>query len=45
MVRVAADGADELFDRPACGVFDPAADGQGCEHDGQVGLDRIAVVR
>jgi RHS repeat-associated protein len=40
---VAAGGTDELLDRPAGPVFDPAADGEGGEHDGQVGLDRFAL--
>ncbi|MQA85443.1 MAG: DUF2848 domain-containing protein, partial [Streptosporangiales bacterium] len=37
-------GADELADRPACLVLDPAADGQGGEHDREVGFDRVAFV-
>jgi len=37
---VAADGAGESLDGPACLFFDPAADGPGGEHDGQVGFDR-----
>ena len=42
---VAAGGPDELPDGPAGLVLDPAADGQGGEHDGQVGFDRVALVR
>ena len=41
---VAAGGVDELADRPAGLVLDPAADGQGGEHDGQVGFDGVALV-
>ena len=40
---VLAIGADELLDRPAGDLLDPAADGQSCEHDAQVGLDRLAL--
>ena len=41
---IAAGCADELPYRPAGGVLHAAADGQGGEHDGQVGLDRLAFV-
>jgi hypothetical protein len=41
---VAAGGADELADRPACPVFGPAADGQGGEHDREVGFDAVPLV-
>lgn len=37
---VAACGPDE----PACLCFDPAADGQGGEHYGQVGFEGVALV-
>ena len=37
-------GADELADRPAGGVLNPAADGQRGEHDREVGFDRVALV-
>jgi len=40
---VTAGGADELPDRPAGAVLDPGADGEGGEHDRQVGLDRVAL--
>src|SRR5215471_13592571 len=40
----AACGADELADRPARLGFDPAADGEGGERDGQVGFDGVALV-
>jgi hypothetical protein len=33
-----------FFDRPSDGQFDPAADGQGGEHDREVGFDRVAFV-
>jgi hypothetical protein len=36
---VAVGGLDEFPDRPACLCFDPPADGQRGEHDGQVRLD------
>jgi hypothetical protein len=32
------------FFGPAGSVFDPVADGEGGEHDRQVGLDRLAFV-
>ena len=35
----AAGGADEFPDRPARLRFDPAADREGGEHDGQVGFE------
>jgi hypothetical protein len=35
---------DELLDRPPGDFFDPPADGEGGEHDGQVGVDRVAFV-
>lgn len=41
---VAAGGADELLDRPAGAVFDPAGHGEGGKHDGQVRVDRPAPV-
>ena len=41
---VAAGGADELPDRPARPGFDSAADREGGEHDGQVGVDGVALV-
>src|SRR3954465_9997502 len=41
---VAAGGADELLDRPAGRVLDEAGDGQGGEHDREVGLDRVTLV-
>src|SRR3954447_10807372 len=41
---VAAGGADELLDRPAGPVLDPAADREGGEHDAQVGVDGLALV-
>ena len=40
---VAAGGLDEFPDRPAGLCFDPAADGEGGEHDRQVGLDGVAL--
>ena len=40
---LAAGGAHELPDRPAGGLFDPAADGRGGEHDGQVRFDGVAL--
>jgi hypothetical protein len=36
-LAVAAGGLDELPDRPAGLRLDPAADGQGGEHDSEVG--------
>jgi hypothetical protein len=39
---VAAGCLDELADGPAGDLLDPAADGQGSEHDGQVRFDRVA---
>lgn len=36
-----ATGLDELPDRLAGHLFDPAADGQGGEGDAQVGVDRL----
>ena len=41
---VAACGADEFLDAPTGLVLDPVADGQGGEHDAQVGLDGVAGV-
>jgi hypothetical protein len=41
---VAAGCADALPDRPSGARFDPAADGQGGEHERQVGLDRVPQV-
>ena len=41
---VAPGDADEFLDGPACLGFDPVRDGQGCEHDGQVGFDGFAFV-
>jgi len=38
---VAAGGLDEFPDRPAGSRLDPAADGEGCEHDREVGLDGV----
>ena len=40
----AAGGLDELVDRPAGRVLDPAAEREGGEHNGQVRLDRLAGV-
>jgi hypothetical protein len=34
---VSAGCLDEFSDRPACRCLDPAADGEGCEDDGEVG--------
>ena len=39
---VAAGGLDEFLNGPAGGLLDPAADGQGGEHDGQVSVDGLA---
>src|ERR1700722_19901917 len=39
---VAAGGLDEFADGPAGLVFDPAADGQGGEDDGEMGFDGVA---
>jgi len=41
---VAAGGFDELADRPAGRLLDPAADGHGGEHDCQVRFDGLALV-
>jgi hypothetical protein len=41
---VSAGGLGEFADGPAGLVLDPAADRQGREDDGQVGLDRVALV-
>jgi hypothetical protein len=41
---VAAGGADELADRPAGTVLDPAGHGQGGEHDREVRVDRLTLV-
>jgi hypothetical protein len=41
---VAAGGADESSDRLASADFDPAADREGGEHDGQLRVDRVAQV-
>jgi hypothetical protein len=41
---VAAQGSDQLLDRPPGLSFKPAGDGQGGEHDCEVGLDRILLV-
>ena len=40
---VAAGGADDFLDGPAGAVLDGPGDGQGGEHDGQVGLDGVAL--
>jgi hypothetical protein len=40
---VAAGGLDEFPDGSAGSRFDPAADGEGCEDDGEVGLDGVAL--
>ena len=42
---VAAGGLDELADGPAGLVFDPAADRERGEDDGQVRFDRVPLVR
>jgi hypothetical protein len=42
-LAVAAGGLDEFPDRPACLCLDPPADGEGCEHDREVGLDGVAL--
>src|SRR5262250_800223 len=42
-LAVAAGGLDELPDRPAGSRLDPAADGEGGEHDVQVGVDGVAL--
>jgi hypothetical protein len=39
-----AQGLDELLDGDAGGVLQVAGDGQGGEHDGQVGLDRVTLM-
>jgi hypothetical protein len=44
MVRQRRGGADESSDGPASAVFDPAADREGGEHDGQMRVDRVALV-
>jgi hypothetical protein len=41
---VAAGGLHELLDRPAGAVFNPSADREGGEDDGQVDLDRVTLV-
>jgi len=41
---VAAQAGDELLDRPVGAPLEPAGDGEGGEDDGEVGLDRVAVV-
>ena len=41
---IAAGGLDEFPDGPAGGLLDPAADGQGGEHDRQVRVDGFALV-
>jgi hypothetical protein len=41
---VAARGGDELPDRPAGAVLDESGEGQGGEHDGEVGVDGFAFV-
>jgi hypothetical protein len=41
---VAAQAGDELLDRPVGAPLEPAGDGEGGEHDGEVGLDRVAFV-
>ena len=41
---VAAEGGEELLGGPSGGSFEPSADGEGGEHDGEVGLDRLALV-
>jgi len=40
---VAAGGADEFLDGPAGAGLDEPGDGEGCEHDGQVGVDGLAL--
>jgi hypothetical protein len=40
---VSAGCLDEFSDRPACLCLDPAADGEGCEDDGEVGFDGVAL--
>jgi hypothetical protein len=40
---VAAGGADEFLDGPAGAGLDEAGDGEGGEHDGQVGVDGLAL--
>src|ERR1700722_364907 len=40
---VAAGRADEPLDRPAGALLDEPGDGQGGEHDGEVGLDGVAL--
>ena len=40
---VAAGGLDEFPDGPAGLCLDPAADGKGGEHDGEVGFDGVAL--
>jgi hypothetical protein len=39
---IATGGLAEFRDRPAALVLDPATDGEGREHAGQVGLDGVA---
>jgi hypothetical protein len=41
---VAAQPGDELLDRPVGELLEPAGDGEGGEHDSEVGLDRVAFV-
>jgi len=41
---VAAEGADVFLDGPAGVLFDPVADGEGGEDDGEVGVDGFAGV-
>src|SRR5215211_9142682 len=41
---VAAQGLHEFPDRPAGLAFEPVADGEGGNHDGEVGLDGVAFV-
>ena len=41
---VAAQGLHEFLDRLAGLAFEPVADGEGGHHDGEVGLDGVALV-
>jgi hypothetical protein len=40
---VEAQAGDELLDGPVGALLEPVGDGEGGEHDGEVGLDRVAL--
>lgn len=41
---VASEGVDEVSDADSGACFEPAGDGQGCEDDGEVGVDGVSFV-